>query len=102
MNSQSYSKTFFQAVAGRRVVGREAARRLGLPFGIIALSLAPTPVPVNSVARSLKRWALNARDARNHRRVGVVDRCGKKGGAWPVASRRHERRFHSRFGRRGQ
>src|SRR5438094_4127053 len=38
-------KLSFKLARAGELVGREAARRLGIPFGIIDLSLAPTPVP---------------------------------------------------------
>ncbi|HEY0006770.1 MAG TPA: PFL family protein [Pyrinomonadaceae bacterium] len=43
-------KLSFKLSRAGELVGREAARRLGLPFGIIDLSLAPTPVLGDSVA----------------------------------------------------
>ena len=42
-------KLSFKLARAGELVGREAARRLGIPFGIIDLSLAPTPVPGDSV-----------------------------------------------------
>jgi uncharacterized protein (UPF0210 family) len=36
-------KLSFKLARAGELVGREAARRLGIPFGIIDLSLAPTP-----------------------------------------------------------
>src|SRR3989440_6404289 len=41
-------KLSFKLARAGELVGREAARRLGIPFGIIDLSLAPTPVPGDS------------------------------------------------------
>jgi uncharacterized protein len=43
-------KLSFKLSRAGELVGREAARRLSIPFGIIDLSLAPTPVPGDSVA----------------------------------------------------
>jgi uncharacterized protein (UPF0210 family) len=43
-----------------QLVGREAARRLGVPFGILDLSLAPTPAGGDSVARILETMGLAA------------------------------------------
>ena len=42
-------KLSFKLARAGELIGREAARRLGIPFGIIDLSLAPTPVPGDSV-----------------------------------------------------
>jgi uncharacterized protein (UPF0210 family) len=43
-----------------QLVGMEAARRLGVPFGILDLSLAPTPAVGDSVARILEEMGLEA------------------------------------------
>jgi len=47
-------KLSFKLARAGELIGREAARRLGIPFGIIDLSLAPTPVPGDSVAEILE------------------------------------------------
>src|SRR5205807_6616450 len=47
--AETIKKLSFKLSRAGELVGREAARRLGLPFGIIDLSLAPTPVPGDSV-----------------------------------------------------
>ena len=47
-------KLSFKLARAGELVGREAARRLGLQFGIIDLSLAPTPVPGDSVAEIIE------------------------------------------------
>ena len=39
-------------------MGKEASRRLGVPFGIVDLSLAPTPAVGDSVARILEEMGL--------------------------------------------
>src|SRR5437868_14166556 len=44
----------FKLARAGELVGREAARRLGIRFGIIALSLAPTPAPGDSVAEIIE------------------------------------------------
>src|SRR5438105_9107105 len=43
-------KLSFKLARAGELVGREAARRLGIPFGIMDLSLAATPVPGDSGA----------------------------------------------------
>ena len=40
------------------LVAREASRRLGVPFGIVDLSLAPTPAQGDSVAHILEAMGL--------------------------------------------
>ena len=47
-------KTAFKVTRMGQLVGAEAARRLNVPFGIVDLSLAPTPAIGDSVARILE------------------------------------------------
>lgn len=42
------------------LVGREVAKRLGIPFGVIDLSLAPTPAVGDSVANILEEMGLES------------------------------------------
>ncbi len=51
-------KTAFQITRMGQIVGDEASRRLGVPFGIVDLSLAPTPAVGDSVARILEEMGL--------------------------------------------
>ncbi|MDR1302302.1 MAG: PFL family protein [Treponema sp.] len=51
-------KTAFKITRMGQLVGMEAARRLGVPFGILDLSLAPTPSVGDSVARILEEMGL--------------------------------------------
>jgi uncharacterized protein (UPF0210 family) len=53
-------KTAFKITRLGQLVGMEAARRLGVPFGILDLSLAPTPEVGDSVARILEELGLEA------------------------------------------
>jgi uncharacterized protein (UPF0210 family) len=53
-------KTAFKITRAGQLVGMEAARRLGVPFGILDLSLAPTPAVGDSVARILEEMGLEA------------------------------------------
>ena len=41
--AETIKKTAFQITRMGQLVGKEASRRLGVPFGIVDLSLAPTP-----------------------------------------------------------
>lgn len=47
-------KTAFKVTRMGQLVGVEASRRLGVPFGIVDLSLAPTPAVGDSVAHILE------------------------------------------------
>ncbi len=51
-------KTAFKITRMGQLVGEEAARRIGVPFGILDLSLAPTPEVGDSVARILEVMGL--------------------------------------------
>ena len=51
-------KTAFQVTRMGQIVGQEASKRLGVPFGIVDLSLAPTPAVGDSVARILEEMGL--------------------------------------------
>ncbi|WP_410208786.1 PFL family protein [Fusobacterium sp.] len=51
-------KTAFKITRAGQVVAQEAARRLGVPFGIIDLSLAPTPAIGDSIAEIFQEMGL--------------------------------------------
>lgn len=51
-------RTSFKITRMGQLVGKEASRRLGVPFGIVDLSLAPTPAVGDSVARILEEIGL--------------------------------------------
>ena len=51
-------KTAFKITRMGQLVGMEAAKRLNVPFGIVDLSLAPTPAIGDSVARILEEMGL--------------------------------------------
>ena len=51
-------RTAFKVTRAGELVGREAARRLGIPFGICDLSLAPTPAIGDSVGEILELMGL--------------------------------------------
>ena len=51
-------RTSFKITRMGQLVGSEASRRLGVPFGIVDLSLAPTPAVGDSVAHILEEMGL--------------------------------------------
>jgi uncharacterized protein (UPF0210 family) len=51
-------RTAFKITRMGELVGRAASEKLGVPFGIVDLSLAPTPAPGDSVARVLEAMGL--------------------------------------------
>ena len=56
--AETIKKTAFRITRMGQIVGVEASRRLGIPFGIVDLSLAPTPAVGDSVARILEEMGL--------------------------------------------
>ena len=54
---ETIKKTAFKITRVGQLVAQEASRRLGIPFGIIDLSLAPTPAVGDSVAEILEAWS---------------------------------------------
>ena len=58
--ADAIKKTAFKITRMGQLVGMEAARRLNVPFGILDLSLAPTPAVGDSVARILEEMGLEA------------------------------------------
>jgi uncharacterized protein (UPF0210 family) len=80
-------KLSFKLARAGELVGREAARRLGIPFGIIDLSLAPTPVPGDSVANIIE--AMGFERAGTHgttAALALLTDAVKKGGAMASGS----------------
>ena len=56
--AETIKKTAFRVTRMGQLVAQEAARRLGVPYGIVDLSLAPTPAKGDSVARILEEIGL--------------------------------------------
>ena len=55
---ETIKKTAFKITRVGQLVAQEASRKLGIPFGIIDLSLAPTPAVGDSVAEILEEIGL--------------------------------------------
>lgn len=56
--AETVKKTAFKVTRMGQLIAREASQRLGVPFGIVDLSLAPTPAQGDSVARILEEMGL--------------------------------------------
>ena len=56
--AETIKKTAFKVTRMGQLVAQEASRRLNVPFGIVDLSLAPTPAVGDSVARILEAMGL--------------------------------------------
>ena len=58
--ADTVKKTAFKITRMGQLVAREASSRLGVPFGIVDLSLAPTPAVGDSVAHILEEMGLES------------------------------------------
>jgi len=56
--AENIKKTAFKITRAGQLVANEASKRLNVPFGIVDLSLAPTPAVGDSVARILEEMGL--------------------------------------------
>jgi uncharacterized protein (UPF0210 family) len=80
--AETIKKLSFKLSRAGELVGREAARRLGIPFGIIDLSLAPTPAPGDSVAEIIEAMGFERAGAHGTTAgLGLLTDAVKKGGA---------------------
>lgn len=74
-------KTAFKITRVGQLVGEEASQRLGVPFGIIDLSLAPTPAVGDSVAYILEEIGLEQCGAHGTTAaLAMLNDAVKKGG----------------------
>lgn len=74
-------KTAFKITRMGQLVGKEASRRLNVPFGIIDLSLAPTPAIGDSVAHILEEIGLESCGAHGTTAtLALLNDAVKKGG----------------------
>ncbi len=58
--SETIKKTAFKITRVGELVAKEASKRLNVPFGIVDLSLAPTPAIGDSVARILEEMGIES------------------------------------------
>ncbi|NCC87796.1 MAG: PFL family protein [Clostridia bacterium] len=74
-------KTAFKITRIGQLVATQAAERLGVPFGIVDLSLAPTPAVGDSVARILEKMGLERCGAHGTTAtLALLNDAVKKGG----------------------
>jgi hypothetical protein len=75
-------QTAFKITRMGELIGRTASRRLGVPFGVVDLSLAPTPAVGDSVAEILEAMGLEKCGAPGSTAaLAVLNDAVKKGGA---------------------
>ncbi len=80
--SEAVKKMAFKITRVGELIGREASRRLGVPFGIIDLSLAPTPSIGDSIANILESMGLERCGAPGTTAaLALLNDAVKKGGA---------------------
>ena len=56
--SETIKRTAFKVTRVGELIGRAVAARLGVPFGVVDLSLAPTPTPGDSVGEIFQSLGL--------------------------------------------
>ncbi|MCX7615249.1 MAG: PFL family protein, partial [Clostridiales bacterium] len=79
--SEIIKKTAFKITRMGQLVAKEASKRLNVPFGIVDLSLAPTPAIGDSVARILEEIGLETCGAHGTTAaLAMLNDAVKKGG----------------------
>ncbi len=85
--AEAIKKTAFKITRMGELVGREMARRLGVEFGILDLSLAPTPAEGDSVGQILEVMGLGRPGAPGSTAaLMMLNDAVKKGGAFASSS----------------
>ncbi|MDR2779597.1 MAG: PFL family protein, partial [Synergistaceae bacterium] len=78
---ETVKRTAFKITRVGQLVAQEASRRLGVPFGVIDLSLAPTPAAGDSVAEILREMGLEQPGAPGTTAaIAILNDNVKKGG----------------------
>ncbi len=79
--AETIKRTAFKITRVGQLVAREASQRLGIPFGIVDLSLAPTPARGDSVAHILTEMGLEMAGAPGTTAaLAMLNDAVKKGG----------------------
>jgi hypothetical protein len=80
--ASAIKRTAFKITRMGELVGRAASKKLGVPFGIVDLSLAPTPAQGDSVARILESMGLERVGTHGSTAaLALLNDAVKKGGA---------------------
>jgi uncharacterized protein (UPF0210 family) len=80
--ANTIKRTAFKVTRMGELVGRAASAKLGVPFGIVDLSLAPTPAQGDSVARILEAMGLERVGTHGSTAaLALLNDAVKKGGA---------------------
>jgi len=79
--SEIIKKMAFKITASGELIGRKLAKKLNVPFGVIDLSLAPTPLQGDSVAEIFKAMGLEQAGAHGTTlALAMLNDAVKKGG----------------------
>ncbi len=85
--AEEIKTTAFRITRVGELIGREVAQRLGVPFGIVDLSLAPTPEVGDSVGEILQAMGIARIGAPGSTAaVAMLNDAVKKGGAFASSS----------------
>ena len=85
--AEEIKKTAFRVTRVGELIGREVAETLGVPFGIVDLSLAPTPRVGDSVGEILKVLGIEAIGAPGSTAaIALLNDAVKKGGLFASSS----------------
>lgn len=80
-------QTAFRVTRSGELIGRQVAKKLGIPFGVVDLSLAPTPRVGDSVGEILKILGVDAIGAPGSTAiVALLNDAVKKGGSFASQS----------------
>ena len=80
-------RTAYKVTRVGEMIGSEVARRLGIPFGVADLSLAPTPAVGDSVGEIFQSMGLSSIGAPGSTAVlAMLNDAVKKGGAFASSS----------------
>lgn len=80
--AEEIKKTVFKITRAGELIGRRVSQELNVPFGIVDLSLAPTPTPGDSVANILEAMGLERCGTHGTTAaLALLNDAVKKGGA---------------------
>ncbi|MCB8924775.1 MAG: PFL family protein [Ardenticatenaceae bacterium] len=80
-------RTAFRVTRSGELIGRRVAKALGVPFGVVDLSLAPTPNVGDSIGEILKIMGVDAIGAPGSTAIiGMLNDAVKKGGSFASQS----------------
>ncbi len=85
--AEEIKKTVFKITRAGELIGRKVSKKLGVTFGIVDLSLAPTPAHGDSVANILEAMGLESCGAHGTTAaLALLNDAVKKGGAMASSS----------------